>query len=237
MDYLGLEKVEQILDKNAFLQSLAVFLKANDAMTKHVRIRIQVWANDTTPGYLPGNRAAHVLFSGSIINKQTDDGKKPEVSLITSTFPRIPHEALPSDVKWSNGINYILAARQAQSRNADDALMMTSSGWVSETTIANIFWIRDEFVFTPSVACDLLPGIARNTILEILDEMGANANQGAYSCDFLKMADAVWVCNSVRGMRVVRQIDKTEFSGNHPFMEQIEQRFASNIKENLQYVR
>ncbi|MBP3191195.1 aminotransferase class IV [Natronogracilivirga saccharolytica] len=236
LEHLGLEPSGYLADTDSFLGMLTGFLKANDALGQHVRIRVQVWADDITAGYRPGNRTAKIHVSGSRIITTTTGEKPAGVNLITSTVPRIPHAALPADVKWSNGINYILAARQAQSHNADDALMMTTTGWVSETTIANIFWIKDDFVFTPSVSCDLFPGIARNTIIEVLDEMDINTNQGAYSADFLKTADAVWICNSVRGIGLAGRIDNKEFPLQYSFFDRIQNRFASHINDNLQYV-
>lgn len=236
MEHLGLEPSGHLADKDSFLGMLAGFLKANDALGQHVRIRVQIWADDTTAGYRTANRTAKIHVSGARIITTNTGGKHAGVNLITSTVPRIPHAALPADVKWSNGINYILAARQAQYRNADDALMMTTSGWVSETTIANMFWLKDDYVFTPSVTCDLFPGIARNTIIDVLDDMDISTNQGAYSADFLKTADAVWICNSVRGIGVARRIDDTEFPSHHSLVDRIQDRLTSHIKENLQYV-
>src|SRR5690606_40400625 len=74
---------------------------------------------------------------------------------LTYSYTLSLHDALPI----SNGLNFIQAAREANNLGANDALLLTTSNKISETTIANIFWVKGNTVFTPSKICDLLPGI------------------------------------------------------------------------------
>src|SRR5699024_4498907 len=110
------------------------------------------------------NTGSHFSISAS----ECPRNFKPPI-LATVETKRISADALPSIYKFSNGINYIIAANEAAEKGADDALMQTINGKISETTIANIFWIKDEKIFTPSTACDLMPGITRNAVINLAE--------------------------------------------------------------------
>ncbi|MDG5766129.1 aminotransferase class IV [Balneolales bacterium ANBcel1] len=203
MTHLGLALPPALQSAESFRKLLHRFLEVNDALRMDVRLRIQVWADDHTTGYRPGNRTCRYIITGSSVSAPTS----PFVSLITSRVRRIPAASLPPDVKWSNGINYILAAREAEQAGADDALMLTQDGHLSETTIANIFWKRGDTVFTPARCCDLLPGITRGLLISAMKQAGWKVCTGNFLPHHLREADVVWACNSVREWYPVRELD------------------------------
>ena len=174
-------------------------------------------------GKSPGSPDAPVIF--------------PPVSLITSRIRRIPDAALPASVKWTNGINYILAAREAQQRGADDALMLTVDGYVSETTAANLFWVDAGTIFTPSDDCDLLPGITRSALLDIIRETGIPLRTGRFEPSVLHQADAVWMCNSVREICPVTRLDDRRYDAENPVLEQVTVHYENFKRRRLRYVQ
>jgi branched-subunit amino acid aminotransferase/4-amino-4-deoxychorismate lyase len=72
----------------------------------------------------------------------------------------VPGECRPASLKLSNMLHYRNAFREAADAGADDALMLTVMA-IAESSIANIFWKKENEVYTPSPACDILPGIMR----------------------------------------------------------------------------
>lgn len=241
LSYLGTDIPEALSGVEPFLLLLSRFLEANSVQDRDVRIRIQVWADDHTTGYRPGNRSARYIVTGKPVDSgllsPDEKGLADGVSLITSRIRRIPSDALPSEIKWTNGINYILAAREAQGKNADDALMLTQTGHVSETTIANIFWKKGSAVFTPSLDCDLLPGITREMLIGVLQQAGISVETGRFTLDELLQSDMVWACNSIRELYSVHQIDQTNFSPDELFWKEMCRQFEKHKKEALRYVR
>ena len=208
ISFLGWTVPEPLRDTDALMDTLCAFLDANGAADMLVRIRIQVWSGDRTVGYRPGVDAAETPSTRFLITGvRMASADFPPATLVTSRYRRIPDAALPVGVKWTNGINYILAAAEAQRRGADDALMLTVDGHLSETTVANLFWEESGTVYTPSAECDLLPGITRGILLELIEEAGIPLKTGRFDPSALHRADAVWICNSVRGICSVRQID------------------------------
>lgn len=192
-------------------------------------IRVQAWRGGKR-GYRPDSEArSHFSVTASPCPETFDPPK-----LVSVDRRRIPSEALPSDCKHSNGINYILAAREAEKKGGDDALMQTSDGWISETTIANIFWNKGDRVFTPSIDCDLLPGITRNIILDLIRQHDSlKLNEGTFELDHILDADSAWICNSVREILPVKQIDEHSLDVNHKAITELKRRFVRFRDDNL----
>jgi branched-subunit amino acid aminotransferase/4-amino-4-deoxychorismate lyase len=191
-------------------------------------IRMQVW-RDGPRGYHPQDDSdIHYLITASAC---PDNFSPP--TLATVDRRRIPSQSMPSSAKFTNGINYILAAREAADKGGDDALMQTIDGFISETTIANIFWIKDNTVFTPDEECDLIPGITRKIILNMIEESDRRKyREGKYSLDHLMEADAVWICNSVREVLAVETIGHKTFEIDHPVIAELQDQYTALRRAN-----
>ena len=68
-------------------------------------------------------------------------------------------------LKTINYLEAILARRKARQEGADDALFFNTQGQVTEATCANIFFIYQEKIITPSLKDGVLPGITRFRVL------------------------------------------------------------------------
>ena len=80
-----------------------------------------------------------------------------------------------------------------------DILFCNERDEVTEGAIHNVFVEKDGKLFTPPLTCGLLPGVFRRHLLETLD----NASERIISRKDLIEADAVYICNAVRGLRKV----------------------------------
>jgi branched-subunit amino acid aminotransferase/4-amino-4-deoxychorismate lyase len=221
--------VPSAIQINKLKPLIAELLQENKLLNRDATVRLQVW-RDGTRGYLPDSETqSHFLVTASACPESFDYPK-----LVTVDKRRIPEEALPSNYKHTNGINYILAAREADEKGGDDALMQTVDGWISETTIANVFWIKGNWVFTPSTDCDLLPGITRQVIIGLIKQHKLlKLNEGAFELDHILDADAAWICNSGREIMPVKQIEGQSLDVNHGTITELKQRFVTFRDKNL----
>lgn len=192
-------------------------------------VRLQAW-RDGSRGYAPGrNETLHYTITASAC-----PGRFEFPALATVDRRRIPSQALPSEYKFTNGINYILAAREARKKGADDALMQTIDGWISETTIANIFWRRGDCVYTPGRDCDLLPGITRKMVIELIRaEEQLKLITGTFELEHLLQADEIWICNSVRELLAVKTINGKPFTTEGEGTTILRKRFEKYRNEHL----
>lgn len=210
-------------------KSVHELLKANMLSDQKAVIRLQVWRNGSRGYASTSRKASYAMQCMSLSRVDT------HYRLATVGIKRIPSAALPSHFKFSNGLNYILAASEARAEHADDALMETITGVVSETTIGNIFWIKGNNIYTPSDNCDILPGITRQVLIQCIESMpGPVIESGQYSLKAVKEAEAMFICNSVRGMVPVTQLDNIRFARPNTLLEKLQKRFNSYLKNNLE---
>lgn len=102
----------------------------------------------------------------------------------------------------------LAAARAAQ---CDDALFFNERGELTEGAIHNVFVVNGALWRTPAIACGLLPGTYRASILK----NRRNAREDVLTLDDLVRADAIYLCNSVRGMFPVRLLGDGKVPPSH----------------------
>jgi len=228
MDILGIPEAVDI--QQSELRAAAFkLLKKNQLLQTDAIIRLQVW-RDGSRGYHPANDSeSHYSMTASAC---PETFSRP--SLVTVERRRIPSASLPSTVKLTNGINYILATREADQKGGDDALMQTVDGWVSETTIANIFWAKGSTIFSPSINCDLIPGITRKILFKLIKEHNSwDLRTGKFKLDHLLDSDSVWLCNSVREILPVQEVNGRSFAVESNLLSDLQQAFSNYRKDNL----
>src|SRR5437773_5507864 len=77
-------------------------------------------------------------------------------AVITAAEPHQPYPHQTTQRDW-----FVDAAEEAEVGEADDALLLTSDGWVAEGTVWNVFWWDGERLLTPAADMGILPGIGR----------------------------------------------------------------------------
>jgi branched-chain amino acid aminotransferase len=117
------------------------------------------------------------------------------------------NEFAPSSrLKTLSYIDGIAAAREVAG-DADDALMLNTSGHVASATVANIFALQGDELVTPSLDQGVLPGITRRILLDHARKLGLKPAERTVSLEDLVRADAVFLCNSLRFIRLVMTLN------------------------------
>lgn len=114
---------------------------------------------------------------------------------------------------WSNNLAY----RQALQNGYDEAILLNEKGEITECSRNNLFWIKEGIIFTPRISCGLLPGIARNKIITIAGEQGIELKQGGFMQEDLQDAEAVFLSNSVQGIREVLAVNSCNYQPGEIF--------------------
>ena len=91
-------------------------------------------------------------------------------------------------------------------KEAEDAIMLNSAGHVCCATTSNIFVREGEKLFTPPLSDGVLSGITREKIMGRHD-----VTEESLLPERLFEADAVFLTNSIQGVRPVKRIDHTYF--------------------------
>ncbi|MCB0279572.1 MAG: aminotransferase class IV family protein, partial [Calditrichaeota bacterium] len=109
-------------------------------------LRVIVSRGISSSGYLPVKSIPYYLIETVPNQFQTPD----KVSLFVSKWRKPAAESIPVHAKYSANINSILARIEANENNCFESLQLTSDGFISECSSANIAWIKDDRLFSPS---------------------------------------------------------------------------------------
>lgn len=157
------------------------------------------------PDELPGNIYLLKYSADNILNNQA----------IKSIFSEI---TLPSNknlagMKHLNRLDYILATHQLKSRSEfNEALLFDNYGNIIESIVHNIFFAKEEIIFTPDLDTSGVDGIMRQLVLKNLKQNRKEVKIGDYSKQDVLSADECFLCNSVQGIRPVIQIEDIQFT-------------------------
>ncbi len=179
-------------------------LKESD-LGNYARVRLHVWR---APGgtYVPESHHAQLLIS-------VEARDKPQVSskVKVSFCSGVKNSLTPvSQYKSMNAQLYVLAALEMKQSGCDDVVITDTSGHVSECLVSNIFWVKDEAIFTPSLHTGCVEGIGRRVICEALKKQGREVCEVEARADALRQADHVFTSNAL-GLANVLQIDDRSF--------------------------
>lgn len=132
------------------------------------------------------------------------------VDLISSTVRR--NDLSPaSRLKTLSYLDNVLARAQARGAGVDEALMLNTRGDVACAAAANVFWLWGGRLFTPSLVCGVLAGTMRARVITAAGDLGVEVAQVRVGPAELARADAVFLTNSLIGVRPVRSMDGFEF--------------------------
>ena len=107
-------------------------------------------------------------------------------------------------LKSNNYLLYSLAAMYGRDRGLDDCLVLNSHGRLADSTIANLFYIKDHRFYTPPLSEGCVAGVMRRYLLEALPRAGYSVLEQPVSPEELAGADEVFLTNALRGIRWVR---------------------------------
>lgn len=128
------------------------------------------------------------------------------VALVTAANRRNPPSCVDSKIHHNNLINNILPKIQANLAGAADALMLDLDGFVSETNATNIFMAKEGVLLTPH-ADHCLPGITRETVLQLARSLGIAAAERRLSLSEFHAADEVFTTGTMGELSPVVRID------------------------------
>ena len=145
-----------------------------------------------------------------------------------SSWSRQEDRSLPLRGKISGAyITSSLAKTEASLSGFDEALLLNSSGKVSEASGMNLFIVRDGDLITPGVDQDILEGITRASVIELAKSMGLNVIERPVDKTELFIADEVFLTGTAAKITPIKQIESTELGGERPIMEKLKSKLIA----------
>jgi branched-chain amino acid aminotransferase len=137
-----------------------------------------------------------------------DEGKQRGVRGKVSSFRRIPSDAvIPVAKATGQYLNSVLAKVEASKAGYDEGILLDGRGMVCEGTGENLFVIKDGVVATPGFPSDILGGITRASVIEILRDAGYEVVERDVARGELYIADEIFMTGTAAELTPLREID------------------------------
>ena len=127
----------------------------------------------------------------------------------TSSWRRPEDTAIPTHVKIAGlYVNSVLAKSDAIAAGFDEAILLNERGHVSEGTGENVFILRDGRLATPPVVDNVLPGITRDTVIDIAaNELGMKVQERHIARTEMYLADEMFLTGTAAHLTPVGSVD------------------------------
>jgi branched-chain amino acid aminotransferase len=177
-------------------------------------VRVSVFVDDVLKGTRM-HRLKHNL--SAFVYPATPFFHKDSIELGVSSWTRTPDNAIPSRAKINGSyVNAALMKHEAVLNGFDDAISLDNQGHVAESTVANLFLVKDGRLITPSSTTDLLEGITRDTVFKLADHFGIECEQRVVDRSELYIADEMFLCGSSANLTPVVAVDHRPIGNGKP---------------------
>lgn len=111
-------------------------------------------------------------------------------------------------LKTTNHLSYQLASLYAKKRRFEEALILNNRGYIAEGSRSNIFWVKNNALFTPRLECGCLDGITRQVIFDLAKKYNIKVYEGNFIVQDLYKADEAFLTNSLIGVMPLTSLEK-----------------------------
>jgi branched-chain amino acid aminotransferase len=166
-------------------------------------------------GVNPFNSPTEVYMVNYPWGKYLGSGDVSEgVEVCVSSWSRIAPNTMPAMSK--SGANYMnsqLIKMEAIVNGYVEGIALDVNGYVSEASGANIFIVRKGKLLTPPLGNSVLPGITRESVLALAEDIGVPVIEQMIPREMLYIADEVFFCGTASEITPIRSIDKIAVNG------------------------
>ncbi|MGH6719198.1 MAG: aminotransferase class IV [Alphaproteobacteria bacterium] len=127
---------------------------------------------------------------------------------------RTPTEAIDPRIKNFNWMDLQRGLLQGLDRGADNVVLCTPSGFLSEGPGFNVFFAKGGKLFTP--AANVLEGLTRQTVIELAGELGLTVTAGDFPAAALRDADEAFLSSTAGGIMPVTRVDGRPLGNGSP---------------------
>ncbi len=192
-------------------------------------LRPLTWIGSQKLGVSPKGNQIHLMVAawawGAYLG---EEGMKRGIRVKTSSYTRHHVNITMTQAKAvSNYTNSILANMEATDDGYDEALLLDSSGFVSEGAGENVFVVKDGKVYTPDLSAGALNGITRNTVMHICADLGIELVQKRITRDEIYIADEAFFTGTAAEVTPIRELDRVQIGigSRGPITEKVQAAF------------
>ena len=134
-----------------------------------------------------------------------------------------------SNIKSTSLLANVMYKIQASEENFFE-IILQENGYITEGAVSNVFCVKNNEVKTPSLENNILPGITRSVIIDIVNKIGIKITESKISVEDFMNSDEIWITNTTKGILLVSEIDEVQVSNSDNVYSMVLKKF---IEETL----
>jgi branched-chain amino acid aminotransferase len=159
-----------------------------------------------------------------------EEGLKNGIRAKISSWQRIGPNVIPHVAKATGVyLNSMLAVTEANRAGYDEAILLTAEGYVADGSGENVFIVKDGELFTPDLSTSILPGITRDTVIQIAQDLGYTVHEKSLIRSDLYLADEAFMTGTAAEVTPLRAVDDVEI-GVGPITLQIQEAYLDTAR-------
>jgi branched-chain amino acid aminotransferase len=136
-------------------------------------------------------------------------GEEEGIDVCVSSWSRLAPNTMPTMSKaGANYMNSQLVRMEALVNGYSEGIALDVSGYVSEGPGENIFLVHKDRLYTPPLANSVLPGITRNSVMHIAQDLGIPVHEQAVPREMLYLAEEVFFSGTAAEITPIGSVDK-----------------------------
>jgi branched-chain amino acid aminotransferase len=166
-----------------------------------------------------------------------DEAINEGVDVCVSSWTRMAPNTFPALAKCgANYMNSQLIKLEAMADGYVEGIALDAAGYVSEGSGENIFLIMEGKIYTPPLGASVLPGITRDSVIQIARDLGYDVIEKIIPREMLYIADEVFFTGSAAEVSPIRSIDKIPIGAGRrgPITKKIQDRFFEIIEGRVE---
>ena len=196
-DRLDLEEIIlEVISRNKFLNQV---------------IYVQISrGTDSIRDHIPSNDLSPTIFVSSHEMKTDFSPSSGEKAILLEDF-----RWRKSQIKATSLLANVIYRSEAKNQEVFETILF-ENGFITEGAVSNVFCCIDNKIFTPPLTENILPGVTRKVILELIQETSFEYEETKIPVDSFLSAEEIWVTNSTKGVIPIIELDGKKIGSGLP---------------------
>src|SRR5216117_3068472 len=160
-----------------------------------------------------------------------EDGLKNGIRAKISSWQRVGPNVIPHASKATGVyVNSMLAVTEANRAGYDEAILLTADGFIADGSGENVFVVKDGEIFTPDLSASILPGITRDTVIQIAQDLGYTVVEKQLIRTDLYLADEVFMTGTAAEVTPLCEVDDQQIGPPGPVTLAIQKAYLETVR-------
>jgi branched-chain amino acid aminotransferase len=209
-DSARIYRMDYGIGQDEFTKGVVDVVKANGLDACYIRPIIYRGYNElgVNPLTCPVDAAILIWYWGAYLGPEA---LEKGVDVCVSSWSRAAPNTFPAMAKSAaNYANAALIKMEAVLGGFAEGIALDPSGHVSEGSGQNLFLVRDDILYTPPVSASVLPGITRDSVITLAEDLGLEVREENIPRERLYIADELFFTGTAAEITPIRAVDRIQ---------------------------